>query len=134
MMENSPRASKVNPVLSEPTVDSLARLPTINPAMTTQTSESSAAPTASHAAPPKVNGLIERPKPKKKIGAEEIAERHDESLHSLAVFGFAEYQSEQQRADRFGNMDRLAESGEQEQAGENHDDENFTRRNAKHAI
>src|SRR5688500_3454298 len=67
MMENSPRASKVNPVLSEPTVDSWARLPTINPAMTTQTSDSSAAPTASHAAPPKVNGSIERPKPKKKM-------------------------------------------------------------------
>jgi hypothetical protein len=45
MMENSPRASKVNPVLSELTVDSLARLPIINPAMTTPMSESSAAPT-----------------------------------------------------------------------------------------
>ena len=90
MIENSPRASKVNPVLSEPTVDSLARLPTINPAMTTQPSESSAAPIASHAAPPKVNGSIERPKLKKKI-AEEIAERHHESLHSLTVFGFAEH-------------------------------------------
>src|SRR6185503_5577111 len=66
MMENSPRASSVNEVLREPTGDNFARQATMNPAMMTPTSESNAAPTATHAAPPKVYGSIDRPKLKKK--------------------------------------------------------------------
>jgi hypothetical protein len=44
----------------------LDRQATINPAMSTPTSERTAAATASHAAPPRVNGSIDRPKLKKK--------------------------------------------------------------------
>ena len=40
MIENSPRASSVNEVFSEPTVDKFARQATMNPAMITPTSDS----------------------------------------------------------------------------------------------
>ena len=66
MIENSPRAKRVNPVLRDATGDKPARRPTIKPAAVTPIRERTEAPTASHAEPPKVNGSIDRPKPKKK--------------------------------------------------------------------
>ena len=62
MIENSPRARSVKLRFMEPTGESFARHPTMVPAITTPTSESTAAPTASHAAPPSVNGSMVRPK------------------------------------------------------------------------
>ena len=134
IIENSPRASSVNPVLSEPTGDSPLRLPTINPAMSySDERKQRRADRQPHRAAQR-KWVDRKAEAEKEDRAEEIAERHDQFFHPFGVFCFAEYQSQEERADRFGDVNRFAESGKQEQTGENHDDENLVRRNVEEAI
>ena len=118
IIENSPRETMVNPVFSEAKAESLALRPASIPAATLPTSVSSTAPSAGPYRPAQCEWVDSQSETEKEERAEEVSERHDHMLDPLAVLRISQDQSQEQRADRLGHMDSLAESGQQEQTGE----------------
>src|ERR1043165_4143759 len=65
---------------------------------------------------------------------EEIAKWNDESFETGTVFSLAENQSEQQRANRFRDVNRLSESRKNKERREHNDHEHFVRRNTQQPV
>src|SRR6185369_16116295 len=66
--------------------------------------------------------------------AERITKRYDQTFHALTVLSLSQYQAQQQRADRLRHVNRLAQTGQQEQAREDHNNEDFIRRDPKQPV
>src|SRR5689334_2421318 len=59
--------------------------------------------------------------------SKEISKRHHKFFQTRAVLGLTENQPEQQRADCFSHVNRLAKPGKDKQGGENNDHKYFVR-------
>lgn len=63
----------------------------------------------------RVNGQTEA---EKEDGSKEVTERDDQFLNPFHMLGFGEHQSDKQCSDRFGDMDRFREAGNEKEGTE----------------